>query len=129
VPRPNEFSQPDYRVIYKDPDGASASSGGYSAIMALPAENGPGSGAWTSFKERDAPSRTRDRLRRLKKPRPHGEGAGIQRTCRLTGHHQCGRNVPMAEIPRGRHIGEPIDGIPTTEARASHQMPPRDAFC
>ena len=29
----------------------------------------------------------------------------------------------MAEIPRGRYIGEPADGIPTTEAEHFMQCP------
>ena len=37
--------------------------------------------------------------------------------------HQCGGKLWMAEIPRGRYIGKPADGIPTTEAEHFMQCP------
>jgi hypothetical protein len=59
VLRPNEFSQPDYSVVYKDPDGRERIVGRMFRNHALIAGERPWFWAWTSFTGKDEPNRTR----------------------------------------------------------------------
>ena len=102
VLRPNDFSQPDYDAIYKDPDGRELTVGRIFRNHALQL-SGPGSGASSFSNGVSAPSHTMERLTRSKKPRRHGASAGIPQTRRYTGRHLCSATL-APDNPHNAHV-------------------------